>query len=106
MPIDNEYLDYGMDFVEIFKRYLPKKTQKETKIKVEDIDVEIRKMYDNQFFKEYFNVEESTRLMNSSFMLIGHGLKAELLKEKNEIDLIQFLLDMSKEFNSYKEVQD
>lgn len=100
--LDDQYLDYGMNFVEIFKRYLQKKPKDKQKNKVEDIDVEIRKMYDNEFFKEYFSVNND-KINEFLFYAESNGFKPELLKKSNEIDLIQFLLDKSKEFNAIKE---
>lgn len=97
--IDDEYLDYGMNFVKIFKRYIKKKPKGKTDPTVENIDVEIRKMYDNEFFKEYFNIEED-RINEFIFYVDRNGFKPELLEKDNEIDLIQFLLNKSKSFNN------
>lgn len=99
VAIDDEYLDYGMDFVQIFKRYIKKKpSSKEEKV-IENVDVEIRKIYDNAFFKEYFDIDED-QINAFIFYADDHGLTPELLKKGNEMDLIQFLLDKSKEFNN------
>lgn len=99
VAIDDEYLDYGMDFVQIFKRYIKKKPNKKEVSRVENVDVEVRKMYDNQFFKEYFDIEEN-QINAFIFYADDNGLTPELLKKGNEMDLIQFLLDKSKEFNN------
>ncbi|MGX1025122.1 carboxypeptidase-like regulatory domain-containing protein [Psychroflexus sp. MBR-150] len=98
VAIDDEYLDYGMDFVQIFKRYIKKRPKKKENVRVENVDVEVRKMYDNAFFKEYFDIEED-QINAFIFYADDHGLTPELLKKGNEMDLIQFLLDKSKEFN-------
>lgn len=98
VAIDDEYLDYGMDFVKIFKRYIKKKPKSEEDEAIQDVDVEIRKMYDNTFFKEYFDIDED-QINAFIFYADEHGLSNELLKKGNEMDLIQFLLDKSKEFN-------
>ncbi len=98
VAIDDEYLDYGMDFVKIFKRYIRKKPKKDKVTRVENIDVEVRKMYDNAFFKEYFNIEED-QINAFIFYADEHGLTPKLLEKGNEMDLIQFLLDKSEEFN-------
>jgi len=99
VAIDDEYLDYGMDFVKIFKRYIQKKPKKNEISRVDNIDVEVRKMYDNAFFKEYFNIEED-QINAFIFYADENGLKPELLEKGNEMDLIQFLVDKSKEFNN------
>ncbi|NBC57476.1 MAG: hypothetical protein GVY05_04235 [Bacteroidetes bacterium] len=99
VAIDDEYLDYGMDFVKIFKRYIKKKPDSKKDQVIENIDVEIRKMYDNAFFKEYFDIDEN-QINAFIFYADEHGLTSELLKKGNEMDLLQFLLDKSKEFNN------
>jgi len=105
VAIDDEYLDYGMDFVQIFKRYIKKKPKQKENIRVDDVDVEVRKMYDNQFFKEYFDIDEK-QINEFIFYADDHGLTPQLLEKGNEMDLIQFLLDRSKDFNSNIKKQD
>lgn len=99
--IDDNYLDYGMDFIKIFKRYIKKKPQSKDNIIIENVDIEVRKMYDNQFFKEYFDIEES-QINAFIFYADENGLSPKLLQKGNEMDLIQFLLNKSKEFNKPK----
>ena len=103
--IDDEYLDYGMDFVKIFKRYIKKKPKQKENVRVDNVDVEVRKMYDNQFFKEYFDIDEE-QINEFIFYADDNGLTPQLLEKGNEMDLIQFLLDRSKDFNSSTLKQD
>lgn len=98
ITLDNDYLDYPMDFVKIFKMFVKKKDEKETKF-VENVDVEVRKMYDNEFFRDNFNIKEN-KINEFLFWAFDHGYDDKLLREGNEMDLIQFLLDKAKEFNS------
>jgi hypothetical protein len=100
VAVDNEYLDNPMDFVQIFKMFVKKKDKKEN-VFVENIDVEVRKMYDNSFFKEHFNIKEE-KINEFIFYAFDHGYDDKLLKKGNEMDLIQFLLDKAEEFNTYK----
>ncbi len=96
--IDDEYLDNGIDFVKIFKMCVKKKDKKEKKF-TENIDVEVRKMYDNKFFIDNFDIKE-TQINEFIFYAYDNGLNDKLLKKGNEMDLIQFLLDKSREFNN------
>lgn len=100
VAVDNDYLDYPMDFVKIFRMFVKKKDKKEVKFE-EDIDVEVRKMYDNAFFKENFNIKED-QINEFIFYAFDHGYNDKLLKKGNEMDLIQFLLDKAKEYNAEK----
>ncbi len=100
IAVDNDYLDYPMDFVKIFKMFVKKKDKKETKF-VEDVDVEVRKMYDNEFFRENFNIKEE-QINEFLYWAFDHGYDDKLLKKGNEMDLIQFLLEKAKEFNTPK----
>lgn len=99
--VDNNYLDYPMDFLKIFKMFVKKKDKKKDMLPKDDIDVEVRKMYDNEFFKENFNIEEE-QINEFIFYAFDHGYDDKLLEKGNEMDLIQFLLDKAEEFNTLK----
>jgi hypothetical protein len=102
VAIDNDYLDYPMDFVQIFRRYVKKKDRnKKGDLISDDVDVEVRKMYDNEFFKENFNIKEE-QINEFIFYAFDHGYDNKLLKKGSEMDLIQFLLDKAEEFNTVK----
>jgi len=100
IAVDNTYLDYPTDFVKIFRMLVKKKDKKETRF-VEDVDVEVRKMYDNEFFRENFNIKED-QINEFLFWAFDHGYDNSLLKEGKEMDLIQFLLEKAQEFNDPK----
>jgi hypothetical protein len=96
--VDNDYLNYPMDFVQIFRMLVKKKDKKQTRF-VENVDVEVRKMYDNDFFKENFNIKEE-QINEFLFWAFDHGFDHKLLDKGNEMDLIQFLLEKAEEFNT------
>jgi hypothetical protein len=96
--IQEEYLQNGMDFVKIFKKYI-KKPNKNADEKIEEIDVEVRKMYDNSFFKEYMDIEESN-INAFIFYAETHGLNKKMLQSGNEMELIQFLIETSEHFKA------
>jgi len=101
VAVDNDYLDYPTDFIQIFKRYIQKKDKKKKSNLNEDIDVEVRKMYDNEFFRENFNIEEDD-INAFIFYAYDNGFDDNLLKKGNEMDLIEFLLNRAEKFNTTK----
>lgn len=104
VAVDNEYLDYPMDFIQIFKRYIQKKDKNQNNKKQnlnENIDIEVRKMYDNEFFHDNFNIEEED-INAFIFFAYDNGFDDNLLKKGNEMDLIEFLLNKAEKFNERK----
>lgn len=101
VAVDNDYLDYPMDFIQIFKRYIQKKNKKENANYKEDIDVEVRKMYDNEFFHDNFNIKEED-INAFIFYAYDNGFDDDLLAKGNEMDLIEFLLNKADKFNDKK----
>ena len=91
----------GLNFVNLFKTLLISNKQydisnpysKSTKA----IDLELRQLYDDEFFKEYFKIEldDIPAFINYADR---NGLDEEMLRKGNELDLIDFLMDQSKKF--------
>ncbi len=98
--IQEEYLQNGMDFVQIFRTYIKKPKSKKAE-NLENIDVEVRKMYDNDFFKEYLNIKED-EINQFIYYAETHGLTENMLKKGNEMELIQFLVEVSDQFENDK----
>lgn len=101
VAVDNDYLDYPTDFVQIFKRYIQKKGKKKQSDLAENIDVEVRKMYDNEFFRDNFNIQEED-INAFIFYAYDNGFDDNLLTKGNEMDLIEFLLNKAEKFNENK----
>lgn len=101
LGIQEEYLQNGMDFVQIFRTYI-KKPKDKKKQNLENIDVEVRKMYDNDFFKEYLNIEPD-KINEFIYYAETHGLTENMLKKGNEMELIQFLVGVSEKFENEKD---
>lgn len=101
VAVDNDYLDYPMDFIQIFKRYIKKRGKKEKSNLDQNIDIEVRKIYDNAFFHDNFNIKEED-INAFIFFAYDNGFDDKLLEKGNEMDLIEFLLDKSEEFNKRK----
>ncbi len=91
----------GLNFVNLFKLLLISNKQNDisnpyTK-SYEAIDKELRELYNDEFFKEYFKIE----LENiPDFILYAdrNGLDEEMLKKGKELDLIEFLMEQSKKY--------
>ncbi|TVZ27368.1 hypothetical protein JM83_2405 [Gillisia sp. Hel_I_86] len=91
----------GLNFVNLFKSLLISNKKNDisnpyTK-SYESIDNELRDLYNDEFFKEYFKIE----LENiPDFILYAdrNGLDEEMLRKGNELDLIDFLMEQSKKY--------
>lgn len=87
----------GINFVNLFKEFLISTKIEQIRRPESDISLDVRALYNDNFFQEKFNIE----LENiSDFINFAdqNGLDEEMLKEGNEMDLIEFLLDQSKKF--------
>lgn len=91
----------GLNFVNLFKLLLI--TNKQNDISdpysnsYKNVDIELRKLYNDEFFKDNFNIE----LKNiPDFILYAdvNGLDEEMLRKGNELDLIDFLMEQSKRY--------
>lgn len=91
----------GINFVNLFKLLLISNKKNDISNPYsntyKDIDVELRQLYNDQFFKDNFNID----LENiPDFILYAdrNGLDEEMLRKGNELDLIDFLMDLSKKY--------
>lgn len=91
----------GLNFVNLFKLILI--TNKQNDISdpysnsYKNVDLELRKMYNDEFFKDNFNIEFNDI---PDFILYAdvNGLDEEMLRKGNELDLIEFLMEQSKKY--------
>jgi len=91
----------GINFVNLFKVLLISNKKNDISNpysnSYEEIDIELRELYNDQFFKDNFNID----LENiSDFILYAdtNGLDEEMLRKGNELDLIDFLMEQSKKY--------
>lgn len=97
--VSDQFIEYGLDVANIFRTIL-KNVSKDKKNKLpQDFDVTVRKMYDDDFFNEYLDIEKK-RINEFIFFVQDEGFDNELLKEENQLDFIQFLVRKSSEFKS------
>lgn len=91
------YMTNGLNFANIFRTIFDTRTKSQDKFI--PLDDQIRKLYDDEFFKEYLDIDREN--INE---FIGfaeeNGLSQDILKEGKQLDLIEFLLKQSKKFKA------
>jgi len=91
----------GINFVNLFKLLLISNKKNDISNpysdSFEEIDVELRQLYDDQFFQDNFKIDLESI---PDFILYAdrNGLDEEMLRKGNELDLIDFLMDQSKKY--------
>lgn len=91
----------GLNFVNLFKLLLISNKQNDISNpyskSYKEIDLELRRMYNDDFFKENFEIELKDI---PDFILYAdrNGLDEEMLRKGNELDLIDFLMEQSKKY--------
>jgi len=99
--IDKGYLKNGINFANIFKSIFGIKSKVKDNTQ-EYMDIEIRKLYTDEFFREYLDVEEE-KINDFVFFMEERGMNLEKIRRFNDLQLIEYILDESKEFNKQKE---
>lgn len=87
----------GLNFVNLFKEFLITSKSRQIENPQSDAYSEVRKLYDDEFFRANFDIKLENIPQFIRFA-DNNGLKEEMLKEGNEMDLIQFLLEQSKRY--------
>lgn len=95
--VDEQFVEYGLDLANVF-RTIFKRTKNTNEIP-EDLDISIRKMYDDDFFNEYLNIKRS-EISRFIYFAQDNGLSQSMLEEKHELELIEFLVTKSKKFKN------
>lgn len=87
----------GINFVNLFREFLISTKIEQIQRPHSDISLDVRALYNDEFFQENFNIalENIPEFINFADQ---NGLEEEMLKEGNEMDLIEFLLNQSKRF--------
>ncbi|HLU81500.1 MAG TPA: carboxypeptidase-like regulatory domain-containing protein [Flavobacteriaceae bacterium] len=89
----------GIHLINLFKLiFKDKKNDKVETIPPEPVEVLIRKIYQDEFFQKYMNIEEE-KIDNFIDYAEREGLSHEMFAKGKELDLIEFLIEKSKEFN-------
>lgn len=92
----------GLNFVNIFKALLIENKQSDIKDPYNkrlnnSVEEKLRVMYDDAFFQENLNIEMQN-INEFIYFADENGLKEEMLKEGNELNLIEFLVEQSRRY--------
>lgn len=92
----------GLNFVNIFKELLIENKESDIRDPYnnnlnERVEQKLRLMYDDAFFQENLEIEMQN-INEFIYFADENGLKEEMLKEGNELKLIEFLVDQSKRY--------
>ncbi len=85
----------GLNFVNLFKLVFRDKEEAKKKNHASDIDVRMRKMYNDDFFKNYLALEIH-QINDFIFFAEDNGLNNKYFESGKELDLLQFLVLQSK----------
>ncbi len=92
---EKENLIHGLNFVNLFKLVYDSKSKSKKKKQPEDIDVKVRDVYNDQFFKDYLALEIH-QINDFLFFAEDNGLNTTYFETGKELDLLQFLVIQSK----------
>lgn len=98
--IDKGYLENGINFAHIVKSIFGVKSQQKEK-HPEFMDVQIRKLYKDEFFKKYLDVEEES-INEFVFFMQDRGLNIEKMKTLNDLQLLEYILAESEVYQEQK----
>ncbi|MCM5663845.1 carboxypeptidase-like regulatory domain-containing protein [Galbibacter mesophilus] len=100
IPESQRGMQYGINFVNIFKALVNSKKDKEETVKIMPSEV-LRQVYDDEFFVKDLNIPQDE--IDEFLYYVDDQLPSQtLLKRDNEFQLIDFLVDESKEFRALK----
>ncbi len=85
----------GLNFVNLFKVVFKDKEEAKKKDHAPDIDVRVRNMYNDDFFKNYLALEIH-QINDFIFFAEDNGLNNKYFEMGKELDLLQFLVYQSK----------
>lgn len=98
----NSMIYNGTNFADLFRRIFSPKTGDAVswtddvdRRDLPEIDEAIEELYDDEFFIEHLGIKREN-IYEFIYFAEDNGLRKELLKEENELDLIKFLMEQSK----------
>lgn len=94
--INKQYLEHGINFANIFKALFIKRNEAQDEEK-ENLDVEIRKVHNDEFFKKYLDIKEEN-INDFVYFLEENGLDEEKIKTMNDLELVEFLMNESEDY--------
>lgn len=96
----DRFMEYGLNFANIFRAIISSRETGDADF--EPLPAQIRELYDDEFFREHLNIERA-RINDFILYAEDNGLTKKMLKEGNELELIEFLILQSKEFKRVRE---
>ena len=93
----DRFMQYGLNFANIFRAIVSSRETGDEDF--EPLPAQIRDLYDDEFFREHLDIQRS-RINDFILYAEDKGLSEEMLKEGNELELIEFLILQSKEFKA------
>lgn len=91
----------GTDFANIFRNIFTTRNVMTNIGGNEDLDDKVLQLYDDDFFKEYLNIEKEN-IYEFIYFAEDNGLSSEMLEEENELQLIDFLVKQSQRYRERK----
>lgn len=102
IAMDDPFVKNGIQFVNIFKAIFLNDNKKTTSPEPKkDIEVQIREMYKDDFFKKYIDIDQE-HIGEFIQYAKNNGLSYQLLRKGNELDLIEFLIAEGKNFKQQR----
>lgn len=96
---EQRFIKDGLNIANIFREILSSKEVSEDKKLPRNVDVLVRKMYKDSFFKEYLDIPEDN-INRFIFYVENNGLTKKMLLKDNELDLVSFLIEKSQDFKA------
>jgi hypothetical protein len=96
---EQRFIKNGLNIANIFREILSSREVKEDNALPKNVDVMVRKMYKDSFFKENLDIDEEN-INEFIFYVEDKGLTKNMLQKGNELDLIEFLIKRSEEFKA------
>lgn len=87
----------GLNFVNLFKALLISKREEQVQRPSSTIEMDVREIYDDEFFRENLDIERD-EINEFIYFADENGLEESMLKEGNEIELIDFLIEQSRKY--------
>lgn len=99
----DSFMRNGLNFANIFRGLFGSRDVGEEL--PEPLDEEMRELYDDEFFREYLGIERS-QIPEFVIYAQNNGLSESLLREGNELEMVEFLINQSRRFKAESEIQE
>lgn len=98
--IDKGYLKNGINFAHIVKSIFGV-NNRQKKVHPEFMDVQVRKLYRDEFFKKHLDIEEES-INDFVFFMQDRGLNMEKIRTLNDLELIDYIIEESEVYKEQK----